>query len=134
MQIKKKQRPQNAKAMSKTALIAEVRKLRRDAREGEKRRQALRDRVRELENEIARRDNASAMFRDIEPRALYIAVRVYSLWEADGFKPIDYGTHSLASDAIDKELGNRYNEFWGVIAFNMVADYLETIRKAREDD
>lgn len=134
MQIKKKQRPQNAEAMSKTALIAEVRKLRREAKEAEKRRQTLKDRVRELENEIARRDNASAMFRDIEPRALYIAVRVYSLWEADGFKPIEYAIHSLASDAISKELGNRYNEYWSVVAFNMVSDYLETIRKAREDD
>lgn len=128
-----KKKTSNADLMSKTALKAEVRRLRRAARHEAKIAAKMQEILRNLNAEIKRRDNATAHFREIEKIARQLAIELYQKWKADNFAPIQYGIVSNVGDIIaDELLKIGLDSFWYPIAYEKTADLMQTIKEAAQ--
>lgn len=127
----KAKRPTNAAEMSKTALIAEVRRLRKSLRQSE-------DEAANLRQEIRRRDSATAHFKEMEAdKARIIALmlpyerRKRELMAEHGRKVAFLSEEDKIYEAItSNSLGN----FWEGVLYENAMNELELITAVSEAD
>lgn len=113
------------KKPSKTALTKALREARKAIKEQKELIERQRESLNEYEREIKRRDNATAHFRRLEPRALAFAYAYLKEWRRLGRPTLDRAlrgeANSAAIEAAKKATGEG---FWQCVYIDLANDYL----------
>lgn len=129
--MKTNKRPQNADGMSKSALIREVRALRKETKRLEAKAVVLNYEIKDLKATIERRDRATERYNLIEPLACIFSMAYYPIWKEAGKPDID----ACIKNAFTEELAEMakhqlIDEFWSNRLIDETGRYMELMEVA----